>query len=200
MNLADALKTNFAAASEAKFQADVAAGRPPTPIVRYVNIEGPEDTFELVRKEIRDAAGTFTVMKAAREIVADIPEREKLAEIIRIGQWSQAHVKYTNDPWGIETVNSPVWLLHHGHLGWDCDDHTALNGALLKSLGIRVRPIMGGNEKFGGWFRKSKIGYVHIWLQAFDPKSGTWVDVDSTNKQQPIGWRYPYRFHHFKEA
>ena len=62
----------------------------------------------------------------------------------------------------------------------DCDDQSALLGALLESIGIPTRFVVAGYS--GDYFE-------HVYLQAWLDSDG-WVDMDAT-EPHPMGWSPP---------
>ena len=77
------------------------------------------------------------IVQQARRIVAPVPSRDWVGEVKAIQEWVRNHIRYTLDPQGVETLQTPQVTLAERQ--GDCDDHSILVGALLVAIGHPVR-------------------------------------------------------------
>jgi transglutaminase-like putative cysteine protease len=77
-------------------------------------------------------------------------------------------------------------IMHTGEGYGDCDDYTILTGSLLHNIGIPIRPVVVSavHEGSGDW--------NHVYIEALDRGSGTWVILDPVRKNRGIGRTSPY--------
>lgn len=87
------------------------------------------------------------------------------------------NIAYINDPIGVETVQSPENTVSLG--GGDCDDHSALNAALLMSIGFPVRFRVIGFDP---------AAFKHIFVEVY--VLDRWLPFDTTVKKY-LGFRAP---------
>lgn len=64
----------------------------------------------------------------------------------------------------------------------DCDSLARLPAAMLKSVGIPVRLVVGGHIDHDG-----SCAFHHIWIQAQNSKE-KWIDMDLTRPESTLGW------------
>jgi hypothetical protein len=103
-------------------------------------------------------------------------ERNDREEIISILRWVKANIRYTKDPFGIETFYFPQAMLLFNATG-DCDDFSILLSALYRSIGYstRFRAMAGKNKKL----------IHHVYIEVFLPQEKKWVGVDAIHKKKP---------------
>jgi len=87
-----------------------------------------------------------------------------------IYEWAKRNIAYTNDPDGVELLQSPVKTLKYGF--GDCDDYTTLAATLMASLGIPVRFKLAKTNP------QNKDAYSHIYLEY--NVNGQWHPFDLT--------------------
>ncbi len=78
----------------------------------------------------------------------------------------------------------------------DCTEHTVLAVAILRSLGIPARAIVGMllSEEFGGY---RNVFVYHMWAEAY--VKGKWIFVDATRPGVKHPNRYiAFSYHHLK--
>jgi len=64
----------------------------------------------------------------------------------------------------------------------DCDSVAVLLASLLAAIGIVPR------FRFGGFRRGNGCSYHHVWVQAWLPSKGKWIDLDATEEGSKVGW------------
>lgn len=67
-----------------------------------------------------------------------VAEKDRIGEANAVLKWVRRKVRYTNDPIGKDTYESPFETLEMG-VG-DCDAFTILIGSMLRSVGHNVKP------------------------------------------------------------
>jgi hypothetical protein len=119
------------------------------------------------------------VRLTAEEIVSELYAKDYNSEIQAIYNFVLAHCRYANDPRTTELVRRPERLIKEITSGKtpsiDCDDMVTLEAALLLSLGRSVR-IM--TVAFNNAFFRGNRQYSHVLLQAQEPLSKEWINVD----------------------
>lgn len=131
------------------------------------------------------------------DLLAELGEKDHLAEIETLAEYTKAGIRYVRDPWspdGMELFVDPRLLLKevdewehrkrpHRPSG-DCDDHVLLASALLETAGYPTRYVVGGLPP---------DHYRHIWLEVHSPTTG-WLPIELTRKDAPVGWDPSERF------
>ncbi len=120
---------------------------------------------------------TVRIRELSLAIVGAVPGKDYRGEIDRIFVWVRDNIRYTRDPVGVETVQTPSKTLDY--MQGDCDDQVTLLSALLETVGIQTRFKAVGFTP--GHFQ-------HVYLQARD--NGEWISLDPT-EQVPWGWHPP---------
>jgi len=107
-----------------------------------------------------------------------IPEKDHKAEATAIFNEVRKRVRYTWDPTDYDAFQTPAktLALHAG----DCDDYVSLTGALLRSIGHKVRSRIVQTTGSSTW--------NHIYLAVL--VNGQWMPLDPSVKQ-PAGWEVP---------
>lgn len=140
-------------------------------------LDGIRATLDHMRVFVDRYKTAKTVRELALQLTRHLPQKDYKAEVNRLFDYVQNHVRYVRDVNGVETVQSPVKTLEYGQ--GDCDDKSTLLAALLESLGHETRFHAMG-------FKKRHIS--HVTLEVKDgPK---WVMLDTT-EPNVIGWRPP---------
>lgn len=132
-------------------------------------------------KKIGDAGSRLAVYTTSRHLIQHLPQKAVLQEAQALFDFVQNNIRYVRDPHQIEALQTPAATLQLK--SGDCDDKTILLAALLLSIGIPVKLIVGG-------FVKGH--YTHVWLRA--GIRSCWISMDPT-EPRPMGWEphMPYR-------
>lgn len=115
-----------------------------------------------------------SVRSLALRAIAGVRERDWRGEVDAVHRAVRNRIRYTMDPVGVELFVEPGRLL--GEPAGDCDDHAALLGALLESIGHPVRLRVGGPGG-GKW--------SHVWLDVQERGRG-WRALDPVAKMQAL--------------
>lgn len=140
---------------------------------------GAPTTVGVLRDSILDAQNDYAVRELAEEICVGVQAKDYVSEPLAIFYYVSTHVRYMRDPRTVELVRDPAKLVAQLHDGirpsGDCDDLTALIGALCMSAGCQVRIC---TVAFKHMFYQSERQYSHVFIQAKDPRSGEWITLD----------------------
>jgi predicted transglutaminase-like cysteine proteinase len=157
-----------------------------TAIDRFTLSPGKRGTAETVAIMAKLAMGPWgaqseRIRALALNIVrsADIVAKDYLAEVIAIHRWVQATIRYTRDPVGQETVQTPEHTAFVNQAG-DCDDFSVLEAALLGALGHPTRFVTIGY---------TPRAFSHVFLEA--NVRGQWIPLDPIMADKPAGWQAP---------
>lgn len=105
------------------------------------------------------------IVELARSIVAAIPQKNYAAEAEALRAWVAQNIRYTQDVYDVETLQSPLVTLEMRQ--GDCDDQSTLLAALLNAVGHEARFVavgMGAPDEFEHVIVETKIG--ERWLPA----------------------------------
>lgn len=143
------------------------------------------NTVEIMRKQIRQSKVSPEIRALAEALVRECPENGAVCEVRRIFEFVRDNVRYTKDPRGFEFFKTPDLHLQQldaeGIAYGDCDDFTVLLGALLGSIGYRVRITVMRSP--------GAPAFHHVFPEVFI--LGRWMALDATLKSRPIFSRAP---------
>lgn len=135
-------------------------------------------TVRLIRDLIDSSKVDPSIIETATRLIFLAPERDGCSEIDAIHAYVRDSIRYQRDVVGVETLATPSVTLAR-RVG-DCDDQTALLGALLESVGYPTRLVIAAYNRPEHW--------EHIYLQVLCDQQ--WVDLDAT-EHQPMGYAPP---------
>lgn len=124
---------------------------------------------ELVSKAIKRPYLRLKCLEILRS--QGVPDRNPQKAAEAIFNWVRHHVRYVNDPVGVETIQDPEITIDLG--AGDCDDHSALVGSLAMSIGIPARFAVVG---------LTKDHLQHIYPELLI--NGRWTPADTTETNQ----------------
>lgn len=146
---------------------------------------GTSQTVETIMRLVDDSLTDPLVVTTAQNIVRNVAERDRMAELRAVSAFVRSKMRYTNE--SIETLKTPRLMVQeiqrYGKAVGDCDDSVILWMALLKSVGHRVRATVISQ-------RRDKAA-THIYAEDFI--NGQWVSDDTIVKNKPLGWSAPAR-------
>ncbi|MEM5830612.1 MAG: transglutaminase domain-containing protein [Candidatus Aenigmatarchaeota archaeon] len=114
-----------------------------------------EELIKIARSFVEKAKRNPDFVLFAQEIVFDVPENDKIKEIVKIVNFVKQNVRYVNDPHRLEMIIDPIVYMRRYRnretLSGDCDDQAVFLSALLESIGYKTR-LRGKiyKNKFGG--------------------------------------------------
>ncbi len=118
------------------------------------------------------------VIQFARRIVSGVPSKNWPLEVRTIQKWVKRHIRYTQDPVGVETVQDArrTIQLEHG----DCDDQAVLVATLLMNIGKPARFIAIAVPP------ANRFCHVYAEVRVND----RWLSVETTEPVD-VGWEPP---------
>ena len=128
---------------------------------------------ELARQGSRD----LRVRTVALRAIDNVPPKDSEGEIEAIFNYVKTHIRYVHDIRDVETLHYAATLLDVGQ--GDCDDMALLLGAMLMSVGHKVRYVAVS-------FAPER--WSHVWTQVLCGER--WLDLDAT-EALPFGERIP---------
>lgn len=144
-----------------------------------VPFRGAKTTAAAIRSAALESQNHYTVRELAEKICEGIQPRDYVSEYLAILNFVSANMRYMRDPKKRELVKKPHLLvaeLNTGHRPQgDCDDESGLICALLLAVGATVRIVC---IAFKNHFYAGERQYSHVFCQAQDPRTGTWITLD----------------------
>lgn len=134
----------------------------------------------MIRQAALDSQKHYSVRLLAESICEHLRSKDYLSEILAIGNFVEARVRYMRDPRTIELVQAPYVIVEEQLSRnivpqLDCDDQTALVLALAMSVGCEVRIA---TVAFANMFYKGQRQFSHVFSQCRDPRANAWITVD----------------------
>lgn len=156
-------------------------------------------TLEEMRSIIVSSSQNPYVRKWTEYVIRNVKPNDKWAEAVAVHKFVRDNTRYTNDPDGMEFLQTPLHVLQQieaninadGKLeqmpALDCDDSTMLSLSLLKSIGFSValkaistQPDRSFNHVYG---------LVEITTQSH---SGNlirkYLPIDCVKRDKPFAW------------
>jgi predicted transglutaminase-like cysteine proteinase len=159
---------------------------PSTNVHRSTLTQGKRGTAETVAIMAKLAMGDWgarseriRALALAIVRVAGSAGKDYLAEVLAIHRWVQTTIRYTRDPIGQETVQTPEYTAFVNQAG-DCDDFSVLEAALLGALGHPTRFVTIG-------YKPQAFSHVYLEVQV----RGRWMPLDPIMADKPVGWEAP---------
>lgn len=140
-------------------------------------VEGVRATLAAMARIVRQYRHHPSVAELARELVAEVPEKDHGAEMAVIFSFVRDRVRYVMDSNMVERLQTPDYTLRI--MQGDCDDQSILLAALLESIGIPARFTAVGF---------APDSFEHVYVQAY--LGGEWIGLDPTERVPP-GWEPP---------
>lgn len=147
--------------------------------VSILPFQGAPSTAAAIQRAIAASRHHYSVRQLAEKITEGLRSKDYLSEAIAIYHFVFTNVRYMRDPAKVELVKEP-WILTEqilegGRPQGDCDDMTALIGALLSASGATIRIVAAA---FKHVFYKGERQYSHVFVQVQEPRSGAWITLD----------------------
>jgi transglutaminase-like putative cysteine protease len=142
---------------------------------------GTRFTIDKMRQLARNGKVDPVVIKTARLIVRNSPEKDYETEAEAIYNYVRRNVRYTRDPQAVELVQSPRVTLREGH--GDCDDIAILIAALAEAVGMQAAFLAVKAD------RRVPNEFSHV-LAIIHTQEG-WRGADTTVAEGYLGWVPP---------
>lgn len=137
---------------------------------------GPQDTIATMIKQIKGARGERSVLvrQVLEDIIRYVQPKDYLSEILAVRYWVAEHLRFSNDPRGVEWVRDPQRLveevLQYGITRADCDEIAELIATFGLQLGRDADLVTVGFGKAGS--------YSHVFARIKEPKSNQFIVTD----------------------
>lgn len=130
---------------------------------------GTRAVLRRMREIVREAKKHPLIRAQAVAIVQRVPAKNWPAEAAAVQDWVRQHIRYTRDVLGVETLQTPAYLLRVR--AGDCDDHSMLVAALLESIGHPTRFVAIGARPgvYSHVFCETRLGYQWRALETTAP-------------------------------
>src|ERR1019366_4446161 len=156
----------------------------PSAVRRYPLRDGDAGvarTVQLMRGFVHGSEGAThpLIRQTAMNIVRGLDSRNKSGQIAVVLAWVKENIDFRGEY--KETLQTPVVTLQLG--AGDCDDHSQLIAALLKSLGFNTRFCTVAADS------EDPQQFTHIYAEVQAPETQQWVPLDSTVPRSYPGWR-----------
>jgi hypothetical protein len=137
-------------------------------------------TVKLMRGLVNGSEGAIhpAVRQAAIQIVRGLDSKDKQGQISAVFDWVKHNIDFRGEY--KELLQSPVITLQLQ--AGDCDDHSMLSSALLKSLGFNTRYQTVAADA------EDPNQFTHVYCEVLDPTTQQWVPLDTTVKKSYPGW------------
>lgn len=112
----------------------------------------------------------------AGQVTAGVPGKFWRGEMNALFSWVQNNIRYFQDPFDVEWLQTPDKTLELGY--GDCDDQCILLSTGLEAAGYATRFVACGPDE---------ANYEHVFLQAKIPDTDHWVSMDTT-EPYAMGW------------
>ena len=121
----------------------------------------------------------YNLRVLVERIVAGLPGKDYLGEYLAYYYFVLGNTRYMRDPRTVELVRSPHVVARELAAGkkpsLDCDDQTALISAMALMGGGSARVV---TVAFANLFHNGERQYSHVFAQAQEPITKTWVTLD----------------------
>ncbi len=153
-------------------------------------VKSIEQRVAFVHEQMVKGTRDPVIYALAREVLSrqdangnwKVREKDNWGEVQALFWEVRKRVRYTWDPTDFDAFATPRKTL--ALKAGDCDDQVALLGALLRSVGYKVRSRIVQT--------KGETNWNHIYLAVEVPGKG-WTPLDTTVAQPP-GWEVPKEF------
>lgn len=158
-----------------------------------VKVRSIEERVSRVHEQMIQGTRDPKIYALAREVLSKkcgdnwcVPQKDNKAEAEALFYEVKQRVRYVWDPLDYDAFQTPAKTLHIR--AGDCDDQASLLGALLRSIGLKVRSRVVRTIGNASW------NHIYLIVQIPGGKSGMqWMPLDLT-VDQPPGWEVPQHF------
>src|SRR5271170_7121870 len=131
---------------------------------------GTAITLRQMRQLARAGAKDAGVIQVASNLVRNLPQYDRVGEIIALHAFVRDAIRYTSDPLDTELLRTPRAILEMG-VG-DCDDKSILLASLLRCIGHPSRYVaieMEGLKGYSHVYVETPIGQRWVGLETIKP-------------------------------
>lgn len=137
-------------------------------------LAGIDQSLAYMRRYVDQYKTHPIIYTLSRQLVADLPQKDFMGEARAIYRYVTDRVRYTRDPHGVETLQSPLKTLEIGQ--GDCDDKATLLVTLLASIGHPATFVAVGRKpgSISHVFVVANIGGKNIRMDCTEPMGMGW--------------------------
>ena len=147
--------------------------------VLHFEYRGAPQTIDVMRRAALDSQSNLAVRQLAEKACAGIDSKDYTSEYLALYNLLLQRCRYMRDPRTVELVRAPYLvaqeILQGGRPNLDCDDLSAMLGALVLAVGGNVRFV---TVAFRNAFYNGQRQYSHVFPQALEPRTGLWIVLD----------------------
>ena len=147
--------------------------------VLHFEYRGAPQTIDVMRHAALDSQSNMAVRHLAEAACAGLDSKDYTSEYLALYNLVLQKCRYMRDPRTVELVRAPYLvaeeILRGGRPNLDCDDMSALLGALVLAVGGNVRYV---TVAFRNAFYNGHRQYSHVFAQALEPRTGLWIVLD----------------------
>lgn len=140
---------------------------------------GAPQTIAVMRRAALGSQSNLAVRQLAEAVCCGIDSKDYTSEYLALYNLVLGRCRYMRDPRTVELVRAPYLvaqeILGGGRPNLDCDDMSALLGALVLAVGGSIRFV---TVAFRNAFFNGQRQYSHVFAQALEPRSGLWITLD----------------------
>ena len=147
--------------------------------ILHFEYRGAPQTIEVMRRAALDSQSHLSVRELAEQVCGRLDSKDYTSEYLALYNLVLQRCRYMRDPRTVELVRAPYLvadeILRGGRPSLDCDDMSALLGALVLAVGGNVRYV---TVAFRNAFYNGERQYSHVFAQALEPRTGLWIVLD----------------------
>jgi hypothetical protein len=140
---------------------------------------GAPQTIDVMRRAALTSQGHLVVRRLAEQICQSIDSKDYVSEYLALYNFILQRCRYMRDPRTVELVRAPYVVADEifagGRPSLDCDDMSAMLGAMILAVGGNVRFV---TVAFKNAFFNGVRQYSHVFAQALEPRTGLWIVLD----------------------
>jgi hypothetical protein len=140
---------------------------------------GAPQTIQVMAKAALEDTGHFDTRRLVETVCEKLDSKDYTSEYIACLNFLLQRTRYMRDPRTVELVRAPYIISQQIIAGRrpsiDCDDMTTWLAAAVLALGGQARfvTVAFAHQFFGG-----RRQFSHVYLQAYEPRNGTWIALD----------------------
>lgn len=147
--------------------------------VLHFEYRGAPQTIQVMRRAALDSQHHLSVRQLAEQVCGRLDSKDYTSEYLACYNLVLQRCRYMRDPRTVELVRAPYLvadeILRGGRPSLDCDDMSAFLGALVLAVGGNTRFV---TVAFRNAFYNGQRQYSHVFAQALEPRTGTWIVLD----------------------
>jgi hypothetical protein len=142
---------------------------------------GTRETILRMKDKVDQGKKDSRIISLASDIASSVRERDHWGENEAIFNWVKRNIRYVNDPYGVELIQSPIYTVQRR--AGDCDDLSIMVNALSASLGYNTAfKTIKADKRY-----PNEFSHVYSLIEI----DGKWITADASQKTKPLGWEPP---------